>query len=54
MVWREEGREGRWEMFKPSLTRLGWEPRDSDGVWERGREGREGRREGGAGREGDV
>ena len=26
------------EMFKPSLTRLGWEPRDSDGM-EGGREG---------------
>ena len=32
------------EMFKPSLTRLGWEPRDSDGM--------EGEREGG--KVGDV
>ena len=48
MVWREKGREGRWEMFKPSLTRLGWEPRDSDGIC--GREGGRERKEGGRGR----
>ena len=69
---REGGRGelGGREMFKPSLTRLGWEPRDSDGICGReggrerkeggrgrregGRGRREGRREGGAGREGDV